>query len=278
MAPSLSVQDATPPGQDLLNEDIVPTGDRLTNEQLRSHDVYVGRGCEKLGLSRSEWCNPFRTTKGQSRAVVLQKFSVHARAHLARKVHRLAGCRLLCHCESHQNCHGDVLVELFKETYCSTTSPRRPSCVEDIPLSSSEITQEESPPTSNWRQVEACVGVLILFAGLRRPNSIKDWLVKLSAPMVLCLKPSHSPGLGLLARELALDLAEGVYRPDIAAVLIGGVTNKHADWLSREAEPGRTGNRSAILEESSETVIPPRKRSWYRTLKPLSHVRNRGLS
>ena len=28
--------------------------------------------------------------------------------------------------------------------------------------------------------------------------------------MVLCLKPSRSPGLGLLARELALDLAEGV--------------------------------------------------------------------
>ena len=26
--------------------------------------------------------------------------------------------------------------------------------------------------------MDACVGVLILFAGLRRPNSIKDWLVR----------------------------------------------------------------------------------------------------
>ena len=96
--------------------------------------------------------------------------------------------------------------------------------------------------------------------------------------MVLCLKPSHSSGLGLLTRELALDPAEGVYRPDIAAVHIGGVTYKLADWLSREAEPGRTGNRPAILQESSETVIPPRLRSWYRTLKPLSPVRKRRVS
>ena len=48
-----------------------------------------------------------------------------------------------------------------------------------IPLSSSKVPQKESQPTSNWRHVEACVGVLILFAGLRRPNSIKDWLVRL---------------------------------------------------------------------------------------------------
>ena len=61
--------------------------------------------------------------------------------------------------------------------------------------------------------------------------------------MVLCLKPSRSPGLGLLARELALDLAEGVWKPDIAAVHIGGVRNKLADWLSREAAPGGAGDR-----------------------------------
>ena len=91
--------------------------------------------------------------------------------------------------------------------------------------------------------------------------------------MVLCLKPSRSPGLGLLARELALDLAEGVYQPDIAAVHIGGVTNKLADWLSREAAPGETGDRPAALQP--ETVILPRPRSWYRRLKPLSPVRKK---
>ena len=95
--------------------------------------------------------------------------------------------------------------------------------------------------------------------------------------MVLCLKPSRSSGLGLFARELALDLAEGVYQPDIAAVHIGDVTNKLADWLSREAAPGETGDRPAVLQRSSETVILPRPRSWYRTLKPLSPVRKKGV-
>ena len=33
----------------------------------------------------------------------------------------------------------------------------------------------------NRRQVDAGIGVLILFAGLRRPNSIKNWLIRLSA-------------------------------------------------------------------------------------------------
>ena len=96
--------------------------------------------------------------------------------------------------------------------------------------------------------------------------------------MVLCLKPSRSPGLGLLAREMALDLAEGAYKPDIAAVDIGGVTNKLADLLSREAAPGGTGVRPLVLQQSSETVILPRPRSWYRTLRPLSPVRKRELS
>ena len=80
-----------------------------------------------------------------------------------------------------------------------------------------------------------------------------------------------------LARELALDLAEGVYQPDIAALHIGGVTNKLADWLSREAAHGETGDGPAVLQQSSETVILPRPRSWYRTLKPLSPVRKKGV-
>ena len=93
--------------------------------------------------------------------------------------------------------------------------------------------------------------------------------------MVLCLKPSRSTGLGLLAREMALELAEGAYKPDIAAVHNGGVTNKLADLLSREAAPGGTGDRPLVLQQSSETVILPRPRSWYRTLRPLSPVRKR---
>ena len=95
---------------------------------------------------------------------------------MAHKVHRLAGCfatveqvKIAMGC-SDSAIQGELLAHDFaKETLC----------VEGMLLSSSRITQEESQPTSNWRQVDACVGVLILFAGLRRPNSIKDWLVRL---------------------------------------------------------------------------------------------------
>ena len=52
----------------------------------------------------------------------------------------------------------------------------------------SEIVRKFSrPPSQLWsqfvnrRQADAGMGVLILFAGLRRPNSVKNWLIRLSA-------------------------------------------------------------------------------------------------
>ena len=136
-------------------------------------------------------------SRSQTRATVLQRFAVYARAHLAHKVHSLAGRRLLCHCETHQHCHGDVLIELFKETCCPCSQSVNPSFDRDVPLSSSvddavhEMRSDQrncsrSPSQPWWkfvnrRQSDAGIGVLILFAGLRRPNSIKNWLIRLSA-------------------------------------------------------------------------------------------------
>ena len=98
----------------------------------------------------------------------------------------------------------------------------------------------------------ASVGVLSALVALRAWKSywtkdrtkllIRGDSVSMLA-MVLCLKPSRSLGLGLLAREMALDLAEGAYKPDIAAVHSGGVRIKLADLLSREAAPGGTGSQ-----------------------------------
>ena len=170
----------------------VPTRSKLTNEQLQSHDVYIGRGCEKLGLLRSEWCNPFKISRSQTRATVLQLFAVFARTHLAHKVHLLAGRRLLCHCETHQNCHGDVLIELFKETCCPLSQFVNPPCDGGVPLSPSaddivhEMCSDERKCEPWWKfvnrqQADAGIGVLILFAGMRRPSSIKNWLIRFSA-------------------------------------------------------------------------------------------------
>ena len=139
--------------------------------------------------------NPFRISRSQTRATVLQRFAVYARAHLAHKVHSLACRRLLCHCESHQQCHGDVLIELFKETcgpwFQSVNAPvgrdvSLSSSVADAKMCSDQWNCSQSPSQPSWKvanrgQSDASIGVLILFAGLRRPNSIKNWLLRLSA-------------------------------------------------------------------------------------------------
>ena len=82
--------------------------------------------------------------------------------------------------------------------------------------------------------------------------------------MVLRLKPSHSPGLGLLARELALDLAEGVYQPDIASVHIWRchkqacrlAVSRSSSWWNRRKTSGSSrvfGDR----DSSSPKVLVP---------------------
>ena len=84
--------------------------------------------------------------------------------------------------------------------------------------------------------------------------------------LVLRMKPSQSPGMGLIARELALDIAENVYQPDVATSHVSGIMNKMADQLSREAAPGGRDERPQALENVPETIVLPRKREWFRTL------------
>ena len=86
---------------------------------------------------------------------------------------------------------------------------------------------------------------------------------------VVAMRPaSSSHGLGVVAREMALDLSEGVYKPDIAAEHVAGVSNKTADVLSRKYEPGAIFQPPAFLDSRSEVVLPRRSRDFYRTMAP----------
>ena len=78
---------------------------------------------------------------------------------------------------------------------------------------------------------------------------------------------AQARGLGpaVVAREMALDIAESVYRPDVCAHL-PGVMNVIADALSRKFVPGTKFAVPSLLREVPETTIPPRGRSWWRTL------------
>ena len=77
--------------------------------------------------------------------------------------------------------------------------------------------------------------------------------------------PTGSPALGLISRKIALDVAEGVYAPDVACHT-PGMANIYPDLLSREFEPGASFELPAVLREVPKVEVPFRSESYYRTL------------
>ena len=71
--------------------------------------------------------------------------------------------------------------------------------------------------SEHWSKCRACVAV--------NADNLS------SLQMVANMQP-HSASLGVVAREMALDIADAVYSPDLAAHL-PGVANVTADALSR---------------------------------------------
>ena len=80
----------------------------VVNRHKEDEDVYIGRG--------SIWGNPFRIGRGIRRleAIELYRDWILQRKQLLARLPELAGKRLGCFCKPSE-CHGDVLVELFKE-------------------------------------------------------------------------------------------------------------------------------------------------------------------
>ena len=72
--------------------------------------------------------------------------------------------------------------------------------------------------------------------------------------------------MGILAREVALDIGCGIFRPDICAHS-PGVAHKVADSLSRKHAPGFSYTLPACLENATEVEAPLRPRSYYRSLE-----------
>ena len=83
--------------------------------------------------------------------------------------------------------------------------------------------------------------------------------------LVQYMRPPQSMDLGLLSRELALDVAEGVYQPEVQAHHVAGKVNVLADALSRDF-----ANSSfvvpAVLRNVAATPVEERRVEWYRTL------------
>jgi hypothetical protein len=84
--------------------------------------------------------------------------------------------------------------------------------------------------------------------------------------LVMCLKLKTSGyGTGIIARELALDIACSEYRPQIAEH-VPGIDNVIADPLSRKLQPGTEFLLPPCLRTVAELVLPPRGKEFFHTL------------
>ena len=68
----------------------------------------------------------------------------------------------------------------------------------------------------------------------------------------------------LLAREPALDVADGIYTPNVIQHL-PGLANESADALSRKWQPGKTFTPPRLLCAATEKHPDARSRGWWRT-------------
>ena len=92
--------------------------------------------------------------------------------------------------------------------------------------------------------------------------------------LTVVLKMKSKPGVfgaGLVAKEIAPDIADAVYEPS-AGEHVPGVANKAADVLSRRFEPkyAATWQVLEVLKGVSSCNVPVRNDSYYRTLRPPS--------
>ena len=78
---------------------------------------------------------------------------------------------------------------------------------------------------------------------------------------------SAAPGLAVVMRELALDMAEGTYAVKVLEH-IPGSANVWADALSRLPEPGSGATIPKELEGVVHCKPPMRDSSWWRPLDP----------
>ena len=81
--------------------------------------------------------------------------------------------------------------------------------------------------------------------------------------MVARMQPK-SRSLGIIARELALDLASASYAPDFTQH-VAGIANGVADTLSRKAQPGKSFQTPLYLKSALEVHPPTRVKSWWRS-------------
>ena len=85
-----------------------------------------------------------------------------------------------------------------------------------------------------------------------------------SLSLVTKLQPKGQT-LGIIAREMAIDIANAIYEPSVVAHL-PGVVNQTADQLSRRFQPGVVYIVPPVCKNAQEVHPPARDKAWWVTL------------
>ena len=98
---------------------VAPTRGHLDSiGKLMRGDFYTGRGSRQRKIERSEFCNNVKVAEvGRTRAISSFRDALHEDSSLLRTIWALSGRRLVCRCQLSQPCHGDVLMEEFRQAF-----------------------------------------------------------------------------------------------------------------------------------------------------------------
>ena len=107
-----------------------------------------------------------------------------------------------------------------------------------------------------WKDIWSRYGVSLSFRG---DNT--------GALSLLAALKGRSKAMNIIARELALEIGDGVFFPQTIAHL-PGVSNGLADSLSRAFQPDKKmWSLPRILHDVHRTLVPRRSSDWWHTLK-----------
>ena len=142
---------------------------------------------------------------------------------------------------------------------------------EQISRSDRDILGLSAEPSSRDQQVLEAFAILLSlheFAQHWRTDRVTLTIrTDNIAALTMCARMQpHSQQLGIIARELALDICEASYSPDIVEH-IPGISNIGADALSRICQPGKTTVLPRYLLDDTRHVCTPRDKSWWRSLE-----------
>ena len=107
---------------------VVPVRGHLDSiKRLLRGDVYIGRGSRQRSLPKSRYCNTFKVSQvGRSVAISSFREALRADPALRNSLWTLSGTRVVCHCRATEDCHGDVLIEDFRNLHPAAHDRNQP--------------------------------------------------------------------------------------------------------------------------------------------------------